>query len=115
MSVVSSSSASGSSNRFDDALALLDLAAPLLDEVEDELARGCYHMHRAVVLRRLGGSENLDRALIDSAAASVHFERANHRRYFARCESNTANILRELDRYEDALEHLDRARHTFIE
>jgi tetratricopeptide (TPR) repeat protein len=103
------------SNRFDEALALLDLAAPLLDEVEDDLARGCYHMHRALVLRRLGGPENLDRALIESAAASVHFEKANHRRYFARCENNTGNILRQLGRYEDALEHLDRARHTFIE
>jgi tetratricopeptide (TPR) repeat protein len=103
------------SNRFEEALALLDLAAPLLDEVEDDLARGCYHMHRALVLRRLGGSENLDRALIESAAASVHFEKANHRRYFARCENNTGNILRQLGRYEDALEHLDRARHTFIE
>lgn len=102
-------------NRFDDALALLDLAAPLLDEVEDDLARGCYHMHRAVVLRNLGGSENLDRALIESAAASVHFEKVNHRRYFARCESNTGNILRQLGRYEDALEHMERARHTFVE
>jgi tetratricopeptide (TPR) repeat protein len=113
--VVRSTTVECATNRYDDALALLDLAAPLLDEVEDELARGCYHMHRAVILRRLGGSENLDRALIDSAAASVHFERAHHRRYFARCESNTANILRELGRYEDALQHLDRARHTFIE
>jgi len=113
--IIRATTVEGTTNRFDEALALLDLAAPLLDEVEDELARGCYHMHRAVVLRRLGGSENLDRALIDSAAASVHFERANHQRYFARCESNTANILRELGRFEDALRHLESARHTFAE
>jgi tetratricopeptide (TPR) repeat protein len=113
--IVRSTTVECASNRFDDALALLDLAAPLLDEVEDDLARGCYHMHRAVVLRRLGGSENLDRALIESAAASVHFEKANHQRYFARCECNTANILRQLGRYEDALEHLERGRRTFVE
>lgn len=104
-----------SSNRFDEALALLDQAAPLLDQVEDAVAEGCYHMHRAVVLRRLGGAENLDRALIESAAASVHFEKANHRRYFARCENNTGNILRQLGRYEEALNQLERARRTFTE
>ena len=103
------------SNRFAEALTLLDQAAPLLDQVEDAVAQGCYHMHRAVVLRRLGGAENLDRALIESAAASVHFEQANHRRYVARCENNTGNILRQLGRYYDALEHLERARRIFSE
>ena len=102
-------------NRLDDALALFDQAAPLLDEVEDDLARGCYHMHRGLVLRRLGGYENLDRALIEITAASVHLEKVNHRRYFARCENNTGSILRQLGRYEQALEHLERARHTFVE
>jgi tetratricopeptide (TPR) repeat protein len=113
--LVRSTTVECATNRYDDALALLDLAAPLLDEVEDYLARGCYHMHRAMVLRRLGGPENLDRALIESAAASVYFEQANHRRYFARCENNTGLILRHLGRYGEALEHLERARHTFIE
>lgn len=103
------------SNRFGEALALLDQAAPLLDEVEDAVAQGCYHMHRTYVLRRLGGAENLDRALIESAAASVHFEKTNHRRYFARCENNTGNLLRQLGRYDGALEHLERARRTFID
>src|SRR5258707_3768305 len=113
--VVRSTTVECTTNRFDDALALPDLTAPLLDEVEDDLARGCYHMHRVVVLRKLGGSENLDSALIESAAASVYFEKANHRRYFARCENNTGNILRQLGRFEEALGHLERARHTFIE
>jgi tetratricopeptide (TPR) repeat protein len=113
--LVRSTTVECATNHYDDALALLDMAAPLLDEVEDELARGCYHMHRAVVLRKLGSPENLDSALIDSAAASIHFEKANHRRYYARCENNTGNILRQLGRYDDALEHLERARHTFVE
>lgn len=104
-----------SSNRFTEALALLNQAAPLLDRVEDDSALGCYHMQRAVVLRRLGGAENLDLALIESTAASIHFEQANHRRYFARCENNTGIILRHLGRYDEALEHLERARRTLIE
>lgn len=103
------------SNRFPEALALLDQAAPLLDQVEDAVAQGCYHMHRTYVLRSLGGAENLDRALIESVAASVHFENANHRRYFARCENNTGNLLRQLGRYDGALDHLERARRIFVE
>src|SRR5260221_5909742 len=104
-----------SSNRFAEALALLDQAAPLLDEVADHGARGCYHLQRALVLERLGGSENLDRALIEITASSVHFEQANNRRYFARAENNTGHIFRKLGRYEDALDHLERARHSFVE
>src|ERR1700730_13012851 len=46
-----------SSNRFNDALALLDQATPLLDHVDDA-PRGCYHMQRALVFERLGGTEN---------------------------------------------------------
>lgn len=104
-----------SSNRLDDALALLDLAAPLLDQIDDDPAHGCYHMQRALYFKKMGGAENLDRALIENTAASIHFERANHRRYFARVENNIGQILRGLGRYEESLEHLERARQTFIE
>lgn len=103
-----------SSNRFADALAFLDQAAPLLEQVDDA-ARGCYHMQRALVLERLGGPENLDRALIENTAASVHFEQANHRRYYARVENNMGLLFRQLGRYEEALDHLERSRHTFVE
>lgn len=103
-----------SSNRFGDALALLDQATPLLDYVDDA-PRGCYHMQRALVFERLGGTENLDRALIENAAASIHFEKANHRRYFARIQNNMGLIFLQLRRYEEALSHLERARHVFVE
>jgi len=104
-----------SSNRLCEALALLDQAAPLVDRVENAAAHGCYHMQRALVLERLGGAENLDRALIENTAASVHFEQANHRRYFARVENNMGLIFHQLRRYDEALEHLERARRTFVE
>jgi tetratricopeptide (TPR) repeat protein len=110
-----SATVESSSNRFGEALALLDQATPLLDQVADDAARGCYHMTRAIVLRRLGGAENLDHALIENTAASIHFEQANHRRYFARVENNIGNILRQLGRYDESLDHLERARRTFTE
>src|ERR1700704_1153824 len=78
-----------SSNRFAEALALLDQATPLLDQIDDDTTHGCYHIQRALVLEKMGGAENLDRALIESTAASIHFEQASHRRYFARAENNT--------------------------
>jgi len=86
-----------------------------VDVIHDEAAMGRYHMQRALVYKEMGGAENLDRALIDNTAASVHFERANHRRYFARVENNIGLLLLKLDRYEEALEHLDNARATFVE
>jgi tetratricopeptide (TPR) repeat protein len=113
--LVNSSIVESTSNRPREALALLDRAAPLLDQIENPAARGRYHMERALVLTDLGGAENLDKALIENAAASVYFERANHGRYFARVENNTGLALLELGRYEEALEHLERARQTFGE
>ncbi len=102
-----------SSNRFNDALALLDQASPLLEHVDDA-AKGCYHLQRALVFKELGGPDNIDRALMENTAASFHFQQANHRRYYARVENNIGNIFRELGRYEEALDHLERARHTFV-
>ena len=104
-----------SSKRLEEALSLLEQAAPLLEGTNSEAAIGLFHMQRAMVFRAMGGAENIDRALIENTAARVHFELANHRRFFARVENNIGFIFRELGRYEEALEHLDNARATFIE
>jgi tetratricopeptide (TPR) repeat protein len=104
-----------SSNRPADGLAFLDRAATLLDFVEDPATKGRYHMQRAIVLMELGGPENLDRALIENAAARVYFEEANHSRYFARVENNTGIIFQRLGRYDEALEHFEGALRTFAE
>ena len=100
---------------LDEALSLLEQAAPLLETIRDDAWTGKFHMQRALVFQAMGGAENYDRALIDSTAASVHFEQSNHRRYFARVENNIGLLLLKLDRYEEALEHLDNARATFVE
>lgn len=103
------------SNQLKQALSLLEEAAPLLDHVDDPAAHGGFHMQKALVLRNMGGSENIDRALIENTAASINFERANHRRYFAGVENNIGFIYLELGRYEEALQHLDRALSTLVE
>src|SRR5207302_80160 len=51
-----------SDNRPVEALSLLDRAAPLLEIASDDAVIGRYHMQRGLVLRRLGGDENLDLA-----------------------------------------------------
>lgn len=113
--LVNSTTVEISSNRLIDALALLDQAGALLDQIEDCAAKGRYHMQRAIALKRLGGVENLDRAFIENTAASIHFEQAGHKRYFARVENNIGFILLELGRYREALAHLEKARNSFIE
>ncbi len=110
-----STTAEYSSNHFGEALAILDQAAPLLDQVDDDQAHGCYHMQRAAVLEKIEGAENLDLALIENTAASVHLEKASHWRYFARVENNIGHIFLQLRRHDEALDHLERARRTFIE
>jgi len=102
-------------NRFADALSLLEKAAPLLNGADDPADVGRFHMQKALAYENLGGSENLDRALIENAAAGIHFEQANHKRYLARVENNTGTIFLELGRYGEAIEHLDRARAVFTE
>ena len=101
------------SNQPDEALNLLNQAAPLLDHIEDHATHGRYHMQRAIAFRRRGGSDNIDRALIENAAASFHLEQARHTRYLARVENNIGFILMELERHDEALEHLNKARQIF--
>ena len=104
-----------STNHMQEAFAILDRAAPLLDGIQEPAPIGRYHMQRALVLKGLGGADNLDRALIENAAARIHFELANHRRYSARVDNNTGEVLMLLGRYDEALDHLERARGTFVE
>lgn len=113
--LVNSTTVEVSTNHLNDARALLDRAAALLENIADHASLGRYYMQRGIVMRRLGGVENLERALVDLAAARSHFEKANHRRYFARAQNNIGVILLELGRYDDALGTLEDARRTFAE
>ena len=57
----------------------------------------------------------LDRALIEYAAASFHFEQAGNTRYLARVENNLGFLYFTIGRYQDAHYHLDRARDLFLQ
>jgi tetratricopeptide (TPR) repeat protein len=104
------------SGDYQASLAILDRAASLLEQTEDDGIKGRYHSHRAVTLRNLGGKdpEYLDRALIEYSAASFHFQSAGHIRYVASTENNIGFVLLQLQRYEEALAHLDSALKIFV-
>ena len=99
--------------RLNDALNLLRPAASLIDASINHTLKGRFHNEFANVLRDLGEIENradyVDQALIEYAAASVHFEEAHHDRYQACVENNLAMLLFKLNRLEEAYQHLDRA------
>ena len=103
-----------SSERYTDALALLNDAAAFLDEVKDEASHGRYHYQRGLAYKKLGGTENLDHALIEYSAASMHLANAGHTRYLAGVENNIGFILLLLGRTTEALTHLDKARAIFV-
>jgi len=71
-----------------------------------------------VLFRRLAVSESrsefFDQALIENAAASYYHEKAGNTRYLARVENNLGFLYYTIGRYQDAHEHLDRARKLFM-
>ncbi len=103
-----------SSGRYGDALALLNAAAAFLGEVSDDWIHGAYHYQRGLVYRGLGGTENLDHALIEYSAASMHLANAGHIRHLAGVENNIGFILLLLGRTAESLTHLERARAIFV-
>jgi tetratricopeptide (TPR) repeat protein len=60
-------------------------------------------------------SDYMDRALVECAASSFHFEQAGHLRYCARSENNLGLLFLTLGRYAEAHEHLDRAHRLFAD
>jgi CheY-like chemotaxis protein len=101
------------------ALWLYEKAEPLLENSQDHAVKGALHNEMALLFTRLGTCENreyyLDRALIESAAASFHFEQAGNKRYLARVENNLGYLYFTIGRHKEAHSHLDRARYLFIE
>jgi CheY-like chemotaxis protein/Tfp pilus assembly protein PilF len=104
--------------RLQAALRFYNEAAPLVARSEDHSLKGSFHIEFGLVLRQLAAPENredyLDRALIEYAAASFHFEQAGNERYVARVENNLGYLFFTIKRYKDAHSHLDRAHHLFL-
>ena len=103
-----------SSGHYGDALALLNAAATFLGKVSDDWIHGAYHYQRGLAYKKLGGTENLDHALIEYSAASLHLANAGHVRHLAGVENNIGFILLLLGRATEALTHLDKARGIFV-
>jgi DNA-binding NtrC family response regulator/Tfp pilus assembly protein PilF len=107
----------GAAMRLSDALHILIGAAPLFDGSDNHALRGSFHSVLASVLKTLGAAEGLadytDRALIEYAAASYHFEEAKHVRNCARVENNLGFLFLQCGKIDKAHEHLDRARSIF--
>ncbi len=112
--LVNSSTVEVSTNHLEQALELLNRAASLLDQIQDEASLGRFYLQRGIVFRRLGNAENLDRALMDFTAARVHCEQANHQRYFARAQNNIGMVLLDLGRYDEALQAVEETLPTFM-
>jgi DNA-binding NtrC family response regulator/predicted negative regulator of RcsB-dependent stress response len=106
-----------STQRLNDGLRILSEAAPLFEESSNQSLRGRFHVGLATILKDLGTAEKredyTDRALVEYAAASYHFEQAGHTSYCAAVENNLGFLFLTAGKFDDAYEHLDRARQLF--
>ncbi len=107
-----------SATRFHDSLQFLTDASPLFEAIDDHALKGRFHVTLANNLQCLGTKEDrtdyTDRALVEYAAASFHYEQAGHTRYLATVENNIGFLFFTLGKFSEAHEHLDRARRLLI-
>ncbi len=99
-----------SAKRFNDALHIHIGAAPLFEKSANHTLKGKFHNGFGFLERNLG---DIDRALIEYAAASYHFEQAGHTRYQACVENNLGFLFGTIKKFTEAHEHLDRAQALF--
>ncbi|HZG53927.1 MAG TPA: sigma 54-interacting transcriptional regulator [Pyrinomonadaceae bacterium] len=107
-----------SAARHRDALTILLEAAPLIRECESHALKGKFHSTLAGTWESLGVAERrpdyIDNALLELTAASFHLEQAGHTHYLASVENNLGFSLFRAGRFDEAFEHLARARRLFI-
>jgi transcriptional regulator with PAS, ATPase and Fis domain len=103
--------------RYIESLRVMTDAAALFDEISSHSIKGGYRNELGLVLKNLGAAERredyLDRAFVEYAAASFHFEQAGHTRYRARVENNLGFLYLTAGRLKEAHDHLDHARRLF--
>jgi tetratricopeptide (TPR) repeat protein len=103
--------------RYGAALEMYTAAAPLVENIANHALKGAFHNGQGTVLNRLalakGSEDEMDRALIEFAAASYHFEQAGHHRYQASVETNLGFLFFTLGRFPEAHEHLNHAGRLF--
>jgi len=100
--------------RTNEGLGILTEHASLFQRINNQTLKGSYHVTLGNALENLWSAESqseyLDRALIEYAAASYHFEEAEHRCYRANVENNLGFLYFKINRCKEAHEHLDKAR-----
>ncbi len=105
--------------RYNEALNLLTQASAHVEAAGNAALAGTLHNQMANVLENLSrvehGETYRDRALIEYAAASYHFEQAGHHRYRARVENNLGFLFHTIGKFEDAHTHLNHARRLFLD
>lgn len=103
--------------RLNDALRILTESAPLFEESTNQSLKGRFHVGLATTFKDLGTLEKredyIDQALVEYAAASYHFEQAGHTSYRAAVENNLGFLFSKAGKFDQAYEHLDRARRLF--
>lgn len=95
-------------------LSILTESSSLFEKLDNHTLKGSYHVTLGNVLKKLWETETrteyLDRALVEYAAASYHFELAEHRSYLANVKNNLGLLYFLINRLEEAHQHLDHAR-----
>ena len=101
------------SSRPYEALRLLSESESLFAASSNHRLKGKFHGEFAILLKNIGLSghseEYLDRALMQFTAASVELEQIGQTRGLAIVENNLSMLFAQLERFEEAHEHLDRA------
>jgi CheY-like chemotaxis protein/tetratricopeptide (TPR) repeat protein len=104
--------------RYHEAFRILTENAGIFQAVSSDALKGKFHNELATVLKNLGVAEHredyIDRALIEYAAASFHFEQAGHSRYCACVENNLGFLFSMVGKFAEAHEHLEHARRLFV-
>jgi CheY-like chemotaxis protein len=104
--------------RYSDALRILDEAASLFETISNDALKGKFHNEFGAVLTLLADIEHRedykDRAFVEYAAASFHFEQAGHIRYQACVENNLGFLFFTASKFTESHEHLTRARQLLL-
>ena len=105
--------------RYNESLRFYERATSDVEGSNDNALKGSLHISLATLFTRLAAVENRqdysDRALIEYAASSFHYEQAGNRRAVARVENCLGYLFFTIGRCDDAYKHLDRARNIFLE
>jgi len=106
------------STRYNDALRIHNENAPLVEASGNHALKGKFHNELGAVLTLLADIEHRedykDRAFVEYAAASFHFEQAGHRRYQACVENNLGFLFFTASKFTESHEHLTRARQLLL-